>query len=184
MFLGLPLLVLFCLFCSFSMPSMIWIYITFAFPEIYLSDREIRDDSDVVFPVNQLLFQQRHSEVEIYRCRADLSATPQYRAYLEKANRLRARFRDIMLWGQMTDEPDLIKKTDAVVLSNIFRLGDHVAVILTQSSKTLAFVEINLTKYQLVDFGSICDDVEIRGEKVSLPCDSLAILLLHESDSL
>ena len=79
---------------------------------------------------------------------------------------------------------DLIKKTDAVVLSNIFRLGDHVAVILTQSSKTLAFVEINLTKYQLVDFGSICDDVEIRGEKVSLPCDSLAILLLHESDSL
>ncbi|MBO4631904.1 MAG: hypothetical protein J5858_08285 [Lentisphaeria bacterium] len=151
-----------------------------AFPEIYLSDRDIRDDSNVVFPVNQLFLQQRRSDVEIYRCRANLAAAPQYGAYLEKANRLRSRFRDILLQGKMTDETGLMN-LDPAVLSNAFHMDDRIAIVLTQSSKPSVSVEINLPGYLLIDSGSIRDDAEICGTRVTLPCDSLAVLLFQRS---
>ena len=152
-----------------------------AFPEIYLSDRDIRDDSNVKFPVNQLLIQQRRSDVEIYRCRADFGAAPEYRAYLTKVNRLRERFKNILLHGRRTVEK-LSVEPDPRVMNAIFRLDDRLAVVLTQSSCPVLTVKIDPAGYELTDTGSALDDAVFEGNRVTLPCDSLAVLLFRKSD--
>lgn len=74
------------------------------------------------------------SDVEVYRCRASLAEAPHYQAYLAKANALRERHRDLLYRGvfcadccHTLDNPD--------VQSNAFRLGDRLAVLLTQSDR-------------------------------------------------
>lgn len=70
-----------------------------AFPEAVLSNRNIRDDSDVEFPVNRMLLLGSRSDVEVYRCRASLAEAPRDQAYLAKANALRERHRDLLYRG-------------------------------------------------------------------------------------
>ena len=151
-----------------------------AFPEIYLSDRDIRDDSNVKFPVNQLLIQQRRSDVEIYRCRADISEAPAYREYLEKVNRLRHRFKDILLHGERIVEE--LPGCDPRILNAMFRLNDQIAVVLTQNSCPELSAEIKLPGYVLTDSGSALENVTFDNDKATLPCDSLAVLLFTQSD--
>ena len=75
-----------------------------AFPEAVISNRNIRDDSDVEFPVNQMLLLGSRSDVEIYRCRATIAETPRYQAYLAKANALRERFGRLLYDGTFSAE--------------------------------------------------------------------------------
>ena len=150
-----------------------------AFPEVYLSDREIRDDSDVEFPVNQLLLQQRRSDVEIYRCRANISATPRYQAYLKLVNQLRARYREILLHGQMTVN-DGIKCSDPVVLYNAFSKGDELALVVTQSSKSIVTTQVTIDGYEVSEVSSARNDAKLEGNMLTLPCDSIAVILCRK----
>ena len=149
---------------------------TMTFPEIYLSDREIRDDSDVEFPVNQLLIQQRRSDVEVYRCRADISSAPKYQAYLKLVNELRTKYKDILLHGQMTVMED-VRCSDPLVLTSVFKLDDALAIVATQSSKESVTTEIKVNGYDFVEISSARNDAVFTGEKLTLPCDSIAVLL-------
>ena len=128
------------------------------------------------FPVNQLLFQQRRSDVEIYRCRADLSAAPRYGAYLKLVNELRSRYKDILFNGQMVVTDGMVSGDETVICS-AFTKDDELAVVLTQSSKESAAVDISVCGYEVIDFASARSDAEFDGKTVTLPCDSLAVLL-------
>jgi len=146
-----------------------------AFPEIYLSDREIRDDSNVAFPVNQLVLQMRRSDVEVYRCRADLSQTPLYKAYLEKVNTLRSRFKDILLHGKMTAGEGVFCSA-SLVLFNTFIKNDDLAVAATQSSKDTITAKITVPGYEFLEYASASGDAEVNGAEVTLPRNSLVVL--------
>ena len=150
-----------------------------AFPEIYLSDREIRDDSDVEFPVNQLLIQQRRSDVEIFRCRANLSATPRYQAYLKKVNDLRSQYKDILMHGEMIFT-EAVSCNDPLVIYNAFRKDDQLAVVVTQSSKDVISAKVTVDGYEFVKYSSALNDVKFVEETVTLPCDSVAVLLYRK----
>lgn len=147
-----------------------------AFPEVYLSDRDIRDDRDVVFPVNMAAFWGVRSDVEIYRCRADLSAAPVYRAYLGKANRLRNRYRELLINGTFAGQ-ELHSVDHPLVLSNGFTAGDRLAVILTQSSAESLETHVSAPGFELQEFDSIRGDVIRRGERFLLPRDAFAVLI-------
>ena len=147
-----------------------------AFPEVYLSDRDIRDDRDVVFPVNMLTFWGVRSDVEIFRCRADLSAAPVYGEYLKKANRLRMRYRELLLNGTFVAQ-ELHSVGNPLVLSNGFIAGEHLAIILTQSSAESLETNVSVPGFELLEFDSIRGDVVRNGENYLLPRDALTILI-------
>ena len=147
-----------------------------AFPEIYVSDREIRDDSDVKFPVNQLLIQQRRSDVEIYRCRANISETPRYQAYLKLVNDLRTRYKDILLNGQMVLAKEFSCDNDLVICSTFVK-DDKFAVVATQSSVDTLSAKITLEGYELLEYSSAANDAVLNGSTLTLPQDSIAVLL-------
>jgi hypothetical protein len=152
-----------------------------AFPEIYLSDRDIRDDSDIEFRVNQLAFQQRRSDVEIYRCRADLSAASKYGAYLKQVNALRSRFKEILLHGVMT-AGEGVSCSDPLVLLNTFRQDGALAVVVSQSSKERVTAELSVPGYELMDHASARNDAIVEGKNVTLPRHSLVVLYYRQSE--
>jgi hypothetical protein len=61
----------------------------FTFPEIIMSDRDIRDDRDIERRVNHTVLKGLRNDVEIYRARALIDETPHYQQYLAKINRLK-----------------------------------------------------------------------------------------------
>lgn len=67
-------------------------WIRYAFPEVVLSDREIRDDTDIPRRLNLNLLVGIRSDIEIYRCQGLISMTPTYQRRLCEVNRLRSRY--------------------------------------------------------------------------------------------
>jgi hypothetical protein len=104
----------------------------YIFPEVILTDRDIRDDTDIERRVNHALLKGLRSDIEIYRCRRTIAETPHYCEYLKQINRLREKYADLILAGRYGD-------TDGFTLSNdtidarAFTNGNRLAVILTQS---------------------------------------------------
>lgn len=147
-----------------------------AFPEAVISNRNIRDDSDVEFPVNQMLLIGSRSDVEVYRCRATIAATPRYQAYLAKANAWRERFGRLLYEGKFRAET-LHSVSNPEVQSNSFQLGDELAVLLTQSNRDLARTEVAAPGFQLERLDSVSGDVTLENGVITIPRNGFAALL-------
>ena len=146
-----------------------------AFPEAVISNRNIRDDSDVEFPVNQMLLLGSRSDVEIYRCRATIAETPHYQAYLAKANALRERFGRLLYDGTFRAET-FHRVSSPEIQTNSFLLGDELAVLLTQSSRELARTEVAAPGFQLERLDSVSGDVTMEDGVVTIPRNGFAVL--------
>jgi len=110
----------------------------YLFPEVILTDREIRDDTDIARRVNHCLLKGLRSDVEIYRCRRTLSSAPHYQAYLAKANRLRDDHAELLLAGTYRDTLGFTVDAPEVE-ARAFCSGDRMAILLTQNrADTLA----------------------------------------------
>ena len=147
-----------------------------AFPEAVISNRNIRDDSDVEFPVNQMLLLGSRSDVEIYRCRATIAETPHYQAYLAKANALRERFGRLLYDGTFRAET-FHRVSNPEIQTNSFLLGDELAVLLTQSSRELARTEVAAPGFHLERLDSVSGDVTMEDGVVTIPRNGFAVLL-------
>lgn len=147
-----------------------------AFPEAVISNRNIRDDSDVEFPVNQMLLLGSRSDVEIYRCRATIAETPHYQAYLAKANALRERFGRLLYDGTFRAET-FHRVSNPEIQTNSFRLGDELAVLLTQSNRELARTEVAAPGFHLERLDSVSGDVTMEDGVVTIPRNGFAVLL-------
>ncbi len=147
-----------------------------AFPEAVISNRNIRDDSDVEFPVNQMLLLGSRSDVEIYRCRATIAETPHYQAYLAKANALRERFGRLLYDGTFRAET-FHRVSNPEIQTNSFLLGDELAVLLTQSNRELARTEVVAPGFHLERLDSVSGDVTMEDGVVTIPRNGFAVLL-------
>lgn len=122
-------------------------FFRYLFPEIIMSDREIRDDRDIERRVNHAVMKGLRSDVEIYRCRKTIAETPHYGAYLKEVNALRQRQADILLEGRYRD-------TQGFLLSNrewegrAFTRGDDLAVVVSQSHLDACMGEVSAEGYQ------------------------------------
>lgn len=152
-----------------------------AFPEAIISNRNLRDDNDVEFHVNRMFFLGSRSDVEIYRCRASIAATPRYQKYLGQANALRMRFSDILFNGKFA-AAEFHSIDNPFIQSNAFVLGGKLALILTQSSHKTLSTRVSVPGYLFREYASVRSDVEFDGETAYLPTDSLVVILYEKKE--
>lgn len=168
-------------------------FFRYTFPEIILSDREIRDDSNIEPRVNRAVLLGIRSDVEIYRCRRTIAETPHYQGYLAKINALRQRQADILLEGLYTDTDGFTNSNPEVQARSFKRGTDNpvasnkdFAVVVTQSAsasaKTTITVPAGLRFASHDGVGSPevtrTSATEVR---VSLPQHALAVLLFESA---
>jgi hypothetical protein len=138
-----------------------WFY--YMFPEVRTTDRGIRDDTDVERRVNRAILKGLRSDVEIYRCRRTIAETPHYSAYLKEANRLRDKYRHIILNGRFCDK-DYFALDNQEIDASCFRSGDELAVILTQSSKEEISVKLAVPGTSFIDMDGLNDYNTVKGD--------------------
>ncbi|MFA6961586.1 MAG: DUF6259 domain-containing protein [Opitutaceae bacterium] len=86
----------------------------YIFPEVIITDRGIRDDTDVEWHVNLSVVKGLRSDVEIYRCRKTIAETPRYEAWLLQVNVLRQKYADLLLEGRYVDTEGFVNSNLAV----------------------------------------------------------------------
>jgi hypothetical protein len=119
-------------------------WLRYTFPGVLISDRDIRDGTDVERRVNLALLLGLLSDVEIYRCRKTIAEVPHYQAWLGEVNALRARHPDLLspenyrdTLGFTVDNPE--------VEARAFVHGDKIGVLLTQSHLPETAVHVKLS---------------------------------------
>ncbi len=151
-----------------------------AFPEAVISNRNIRDDSDVEFPVNRMLLLGSRSDVEIYRCRGSIGETPHYQSYLGKANALRNRFGSILYRGAFSADR-FHSLSNPEIQTNSFLLGDELAVLVTQSNRDVQQTTVSVPGYKLVRMDSVSGDAAMTDGTLTIPRHCLAVLLYRRT---
>ena len=104
----------------------------YMFPEMVVSDRDIRDGHDVPRRVNHALLLGLVNDVEIYRCRRTIDEVPEYQEHLAKVNELRRRMPDLLVHGTYRDRTGFTIDTDELEARS-FTHGDETVVLVTQS---------------------------------------------------
>lgn len=154
----------------------------YTFPEIPITDREIRDDTDIERRVNFALLKGLRSDVEVYRCRATIAETPHYSSYLAKANLLREKYGYLILNGLYRDT-DFIELDNPELFATSFTDKDKMAVIVTQSHLNSADATLTVPGYSYCEHDGLNSfTVEPSGSelKVNLGKHGLAIIILEK----
>ncbi len=157
----------------------------YTFPEIIVSDREIRDDTDIERRVNHALLLGLRSDVEIYRCRGTIRDTPRYSAWLGQANALRSKYPELLLKGRYTDT-EHFQLSNGEVEGRSFRAGNRLAVVVTQSHLDSASTDVAAPGYGPVEHGGIGGySAETAGERIriTLPRHALAVAVFEQKQS-
>lgn len=157
----------------------------YTFPEVILTDREIRDDTDIERRVNHALLIGLRSDVEIYRCRRTITTTPHYARYLNTINQLRQKYAEFLLEGRYVDT-DGIECDNRQVDVRAFVNGTKTAVIMTQSRVTSATVHIHLPSKCLSTHtvvGKASVQPQTKAISVTLGRYGLAVLIFEPEES-
>ena len=158
----------------------------YTFPEIILSDRDIRDDSDIERRVNHTVLKGLRNDVEIYRCRALIDETPHYQEYLTKINQLKDRFKDFLLLGRYLDTEGL-QHTNSDIEARRFDNGNKMAIVLTQSHLASANTNLKIPNgYTYFEFGQV-GVAEIQTNKdeinINLKKHDLVVVVFKKNQS-
>ena len=136
-------------------------WIRYAFPECIVSDREIRDDTDIEWRVNHNLLVGLISDVEIWRCRGLINDTPNYRRKLAEVNALR-KAHPILLTGTFTGPDGITVDSKNGLLAYGFSEGDRVAVVVCTPRDRAASGSVSVEGKAVVD-GAADFDLPVNG---------------------
>ena len=151
----------------------------YTFPEVILSDREIRDDTDIERRVNRVLLNNLISDVEIYRCKKTIAETPHYQEYLGKANCFRSRFAQL-LDGAIFRSTLLHSLDNPEIDSAGYLAPDSATVVIaTQSHKPELAAKIEVPGKKLADQGFLGDGTIAADGTLILKKHALAILVFR-----
>ncbi|MDP0497863.1 MAG: DUF6259 domain-containing protein [Verrucomicrobiota bacterium JB024] len=92
----------------------------YIFPEVILTDREIRDDTNAEWLVNLSVVKGLRSDVEIYRCRKTIAEAPRYESWLMQVNTLRQKYAELLLEGRYVDTEGFVH-SNATIIARAFR---------------------------------------------------------------
>lgn len=153
-------------------------FMRYLFPEVVITDRGIRDDTNIERRVNRAVRLGLRSDVEIYRCRALIDETPHYKAYLTKANAFRERNRDLVLNGRFRDTLGARCDNPAVEYS-VFEAPGRLGVILcsaeTAERGAVTVPGGRFRRFDRITAGSV-DAGSAEQIRFELPPDSLLLL--------
>jgi hypothetical protein len=160
-------------------------WVRYTFPEIVLSDREIRDDTDIPRRVNHSVLKGLRNDIEIYRCRDVIDKTPNYQQYLARVNALREKYADLLLVGTYRDT-DGFANDNPKVPARCFVNGNRMAIVVTQSHSALAATRIAAPGWRYREVGAV-GEVRVQEaadgkQHVSLPKDGLAVLVYEKAE--
>ena len=152
----------------------------YTFPELILSDRGVRDDTDIERRVNLTVLKGLRNDIEIYRCRGLIDETPHYQAYLAKVNALKERFSDLLLMGRFSYK-DFFTSSNEKVEARSFVNGSSLAVVVTSEEEKNQSTRLSVPGYKYIDCGTIGKaKVSANGKKVSLGKHGLAVLVFEK----
>ena len=81
-------------------------FFRYVFPEVNMSNRDIRDENDMIRRCNYMLVQNLLSDVEVYRCQRSIAELPDYQAYLGKVNAFRVKHADLLRGARFRSDAD------------------------------------------------------------------------------
>ena len=153
----------------------------YTFPEIIFSDRNIRDDTDIERRVNMTLLKGLLNDIEIYRCRSLIDETPNYQAYLAKANAIRNRYKDCMMLGTYRDVFGF-ESTNKKVQAKAFVGEKRMVVVATNEfDKGVLSTNISVPGYRYAECQTLGNaKVSADGKCVELGQYDLAVLLFEK----
>lgn len=158
-------------------------WVRYTFPEVVLSDREIRDDTDIPRRVNHALLKGLRNDIEIYRCRDLIDKTPNYQHYLGQVNRLKDKYCDLLLLGTYKDT-DGFSNDNLAVNARCFVNGNRMAIVATQSTQKTATARLVVPgfAYQASDVVGEAgvSEADGGGQSVKLGRDGLAVLIYQK----
>jgi len=155
----------------------------YAFPEVVVSDRTIRDNTDVERRMNACLMWGLISDIEIYRCRATIDSAPDYKAYMKKINALRDKYRPLILNGMYRDR-DLAKVSNDKLYYSTFENDSEIAVVITNllSKPESATVSVGGAQFHWADgIGGYEVSAKEGDPKVKLGKNDLAVLVFKKN---
>lgn len=106
----------------------------YTFPEVIISDREIRDDNDIPRRVNNTVLKGLRNDIEIYRCRGLIDETPIYQAYLAKVNTIKNKYPELLLDGTYRDTKGFTS-SNSDVEARAFVKDNAMAIVATKTTK-------------------------------------------------
>lgn len=152
----------------------------YTFPELIISDRCIRDDTDIERRVNLTVLKGLRNDIEIFRCRGLIDQTPHYQAYLAKVNALKSRFSDLLLKGRFSYK-DFFTSSNDKVEARSFVHGNALAVVLTSEEEKRQQTQLSVPGYRFMECGTIGQaKVSPNGKKVKLGQHGLAVLVFEK----
>jgi hypothetical protein len=161
--------------------SVFFEWFRFLFPSVILSDREIRDDTDIERRVNYCLLRGLRSDVEIYRCRATIVEAPHYNAYLTQANRLRQKYAELLLEGTYRDSEGFALD-NAEIDARCFTSGNRLAVVLAQSHLETAAATLQVPNHRFVEHDGLGEtEVTGDGSQIRLKRHALAVTIWEKN---
>ena len=158
-------------------------WVRYTFPEVVLSDREIRDDTDIPRRVNHAMLKGLRNDIEIYRCRDLIDKTPTYQRHLAQVNRLKDKYCDLLLAGLYRDTDGFLSDNPKVN-ARCFVNGKRLAVVATQSAEQTAVTRIRVPGFVFRESDAV-GDVRITpadggGQNVQVGRDGVAVLIYQK----
>ncbi len=152
----------------------------YTFPELILSDRRIRDDSDIERRVNLTVLKGLRNDIEIYRCRGLIDQTPVYQAYLAKVNAIKKRYADLLLDGRFAYK-DYFSCDNPSVEARCFENGGRLAVVATSECAARQKVRLDVPGYRFLETATLGDaSVSRDGLRLKLGRHGLAIIIFEK----
>ena len=152
----------------------------YTFPELILSDRSIRDDTDIERRVNLTVLKGLRNDIEIFRCRGLIDETPHYQAYLAKVNALKERFSNLLLKGRFSYKDFFTSSNDKVEARSFVKDGS-LAIVLTSEEDKVQKTHLEVPGYKFRECGTIGSaKVSRNGKKVSLGKHGLVVLVYEK----
>lgn len=150
----------------------------YTFPELIVSDRRIRDDTDIERRVNWTILKGVRNDIEIYRCRDLIDKTPRYQAYLEQVNALKDRYADCLLLGTFRFM-DFFSCSNPDVQARCFVNGDRMVIVATQDLKTPQTLRavLDVPGYRFVE-ASTLGGAQVDGSSLELTLDQYGLAVL------
>ena len=158
-------------------PHSLMDWFRYTFPEVIISDREVRDDSDIERRVNNTLLVGLRNDIEIYRCRDLIDDTPHYQAYLAKANAIKGKYADLLLMGTFKD-CDGFECSDPDISANAFVNGDKMAIVATNVTKKVVSAAFKVPGYKYAE-SSVLGNAKVSadGKTVTLGQYDLVVMV-------
>lgn len=152
-------------------------WMRYAFPEVPVTDREIRDDTDIAWRVNHNLLLGLLTDGETFRCQRTLDWAPAHQKRLGQINALRRKYPALM--GVYRDTDGIVNSNPSVLLARAFTEGEAMAVVVCTAKDVAASGTISVPGRRLVSWSGI-DSPSVEktadGVRLELPPNALAVL--------